>query len=67
MNHLISEWADEELDEAAAYYEAEKPGLGGEFLSEFEDAHRRCHAPASQAGLLEKTAQENEPLTKVER
>jgi plasmid stabilization system protein ParE len=36
--------AQRELDEAAAYYDAESPGLGGAFLDEVEHAVRQVLA-----------------------
>ena len=54
MNHLISEWALEELDHAVAYYTAEKPGLGDEFLSEFKDTLQRIIDFPEAWGLVSK-------------
>ena len=36
--------AQRELNEAAAYYDAESPGLGSAFLSEFEHALQQIRA-----------------------
>jgi plasmid stabilization system protein ParE len=36
--------AQRELDEAAAYYDAESPGLGSVFLNEFEHALQQIRA-----------------------
>jgi toxin ParE1/3/4 len=45
--------AQRELDEAAAYYDAESPGLGSVFLSEFEHALQqiRSFSEAAPVGL----------------
>lgn len=45
--------AQRELDEAAAYYDAESPGLGSAFLSEFEHALQQIRAlpEAAPVGL----------------
>ena len=42
-----------ELDEAAAYYDAESPGLGSAFLGEFEHALQQVRAfpEAASVGL----------------
>ncbi|MHB1158532.1 MAG: hypothetical protein ACYC26_17040 [Phycisphaerales bacterium] len=42
MIHLrIFPAAEEELSEAAAWYDSQRPGLGGEFLDAFEKATDR--------------------------
>jgi plasmid stabilization system protein ParE len=45
--------AQRELDEAAAYYDAESPGLGNAFLTEFDHALQQIRAfpEAAPAGL----------------
>jgi len=45
--------AQRELDEAAAYYDAESPGLGSAFLSELEHALQQVRAfpEAAPVGL----------------
>ena len=39
--------AQRELDETAAYYDAESPGLGSAFLSEFDHALQQISAARS--------------------
>ena len=52
LKHLLTPEAEEDLEEAAAYYESREPGLGAAFLNEYSDGIDRILAfPESHTQL----------------
>ena len=54
MKYLLTAPAARELEDAIEYYESERPGLGGEFSREFEEAihHVLAYPNASPRATL---------------